>query len=346
MKTSSSKRLTFYISIILSLISILFTILNVYSNNLLLTLSVSIPIFFIIVYYLVHYLLNHYIYDKIKPIYKTIQDFNVSKDKLKKEEKNRDIISKVNKDVSDWTRQKAKEIEKLKELGNYRKEFLGNVSHELKTPIFNIQGYILTLLEGGLEDPNVNRLYLKRTAKSIDRMISIVEDLETISKLESGKLKLNYEKFDIIKLVEDVFDIHQRLAKESSIDLKFITDIEKPIIVNADRKRIFQVLSNLVENALKYGRKNGKVTAGFFDMNKNILVEIADNGYGIDKKDLPRIFERFYRIDKSRSREQGGTGLGLSIVKHIIEAHKQTINVKSTVNEGTSFTFTLEKGNK
>ncbi len=346
MKTSSSKRLTFYISIILSLISILFTILNVYSNNLLLTLSVSIPIFFIIVYYLVHYLLNHYIYDKIKPIYKTIQDFNVSKDKLKKEEKNRDIISKVNKDVSDWTRQKAKEIEKLKELGNYRKEFLGNVSHELKTPIFNIQGYILTLLEGGLEDPNVNRLYLKRTAKSIDRMISIVEDLETISKLESGKLKLNYGKFDIIKLVEDVFDIHQRLAKESSIDLKFITDIEKPIIVNADRKRIFQVLSNLVENALKYGRKNGKVTAGFFDMNKNILVEIADNGYGIDKKDLPRIFERFYRIDKSRSREQGGTGLGLSIVKHIIEAHKQTINVKSTVNEGTSFTFTLEKGNK
>jgi two-component system phosphate regulon sensor histidine kinase PhoR len=235
------------------------------------------------------------------------------------------------------------EIERLKELERYRKDFVGNVSHELKTPIFNIQGYILTLLEGGLEDPNINKLYLTRTEKSIDRMISIVEDLESINKLETGELKPQYSVFDIVKIVDDVFELEQRLSKERKISLLFDNKPDKQLLVKADKKRIIEVLANLVTNGLKYGKKNGFVKVGFYDFDDKIMIEVTDNGIGVDKKDLSRIFERFFRVDKSRSREQGGTGLGLSIVKHIIEAHNQTINVQSVLNEGTTFTFTLEK---
>jgi two-component system phosphate regulon sensor histidine kinase PhoR len=220
---------------------------------------------------------------------------------------------------------------------------VGNVSHELKTPIFNIQGYILTLLEGGLEDPSINKLYLTRTEKSIDRMISIVEDLESINKLETGELKPQFSIFDIVKIVEDVIEMEQRLAKERKIWLTFTDKPDKPLMVKADKKRIIEVLTNLVVNGLKYGKKNGFVKVGFYDFDDKIMIEVTDNGIGIDKKDLSRVFERFFRVDKSRSREQGGTGLGLSIVKHIIEAHNQTINVQSVLNEGTTFTFTLEK---
>jgi len=245
--------------------------------------------------------------------------------------------------VEEWAKNKIDEIARLKDLEKYRKEFVGNVSHELKTPIFNIQGYILTLLEGGIDDPAINKLYLKRTEKSIDRMISIVEDLESITKLESGELKPNYIKFDIVKLTEDAFDLEQRVAQEQKISLEFNPRPDKPIMVRADKKRIMEVMTNLIVNGIKYGKRKGFVKVAFYDLHDNILVEVEDNGIGIEKNDLPRIFERFYRVDKSRSREQGGTGLGLSIVKHIIEAHKQTINVKSVIDKGTTFTFTLEK---
>jgi two-component system phosphate regulon sensor histidine kinase PhoR len=220
---------------------------------------------------------------------------------------------------------------------------VGNVSHELKTPIFNIQGYILTLLEGGLEDPNINKLYLNRTEKSIDRMISIVEDLESINKLETGELKPKFSVFDIVKIVEEVYELEQRLSRERQISLLIADKPDKPLLVKADKKRIIEVLTNLVVNGIKYGKKHGFVKISFYDFDDKIMLEVSDNGIGIDKKSLLRIFERFYRVDKSRSREQGGTGLGLSIVKHIIEAHNQTINVQSVLNEGTTFTFTLEK---
>ena len=236
------------------------------------------------------------------------------------------------------------EIERLRDLEKYRKDFVGNVSHELKTPIFNIQGYILTLLDGGLEDPEINRLYLERTEKSIDRMINVVEDLESITKLESGELKLNPEIFDISKLVEEVFELELREATERGISMNLNLATGKPFLVRADKKRIFEAMRNLIGNAIKYGRRDGHVTVAFYDMNNLLLTEVNDDGIGIDKKDLPRIFERFYRVDKSRSRTQGGTGLGLSIVKHIIEAHKQKIHVKSVPEGGTTFTFTLEKG--
>lgn len=288
--------------------------------------------------------MNHFIYDKIKPLYKTIREIPVQKKKeIKASGSTNNIIADVQKEVETWAKNQTDEIARLRHLEKYRKEFVGNVSHELKTPIFNIQGYILTLLDGGIDDPNINKQYLKRTEKSIDRMISIVEDLESITKLESGELKLNIEHFDIVKLAEDVFELQHMLAKDHKTKLQFTTKPDKPIWVRADKKRMMEVVTNLVVNGIKYGKKKGFVHIGFYDLHDSIMVEVSDNGIGIEKNDVQRIFERFYRVDKSRSREQGGTGLGLSIVKHIIEAHEQTINVKSAVDKGTTFTFTLEK---
>jgi two-component system, OmpR family, phosphate regulon sensor histidine kinase PhoR len=232
----------------------------------------------------------------------------------------------------------------LKKMETFRRDFLGNVSHELKTPIFNIQGYVLTLLDGGLEDKTINREYLLRTEKSIDRMITIVEDLETISKLESGAEKLKIIKFDLLQMTKDVMEFLEMKAKQKNIQISFAANYEKPVFVAADRQQINQVMINLIDNSLKYGNENGKTKISFFDMDENILVEITDDGIGIEKQDVPRIFERFYRTDKSRSREQGGSGLGLAIVKHIIEAHKQTINVRSAIGAGSTFAFTLKKG--
>jgi two-component system phosphate regulon sensor histidine kinase PhoR len=305
---------------------------------------VGLILFFLVAFYAIQFTIYKFILEKIRPIYKII-DFVPQKGKEVKLGLNPGFVelSEVEQDVENWAHNQLQEIERLKELERYRKDFVGNVSHELKTPIFNIQGYILTLLEGGLEDPSINKLYLTRTEKSIDRMISIVEDLESINKLETGELKPNFSVFDIVKIAEDVIEMEQRLAKERKIWLTFADKPDKPLMVKADRKRIIEVLTNLVVNGLKYGKKNGYVKVGFYDFDDKIMVEVSDNGIGIDKKDLSRVFERFYRVDKSRSREQGGTGLGLSIVKHIIEAHNQTINVQSVLNEGTTFTFTLEK---
>jgi two-component system phosphate regulon sensor histidine kinase PhoR len=252
----------------------------------------------------------------------------------------------VGAEVSQWAIHKQDEIKRLKELEIYRKEFVGNVSHELKTPIFNIQGYILTLIDGGIDDNRINLLYLQRTVKSIDRMISIVEDLESINKLESGELTLNMENFNLVRLVEDVFEIEHMIAKDRKIKLVIDHKMDVPVMVYADKKRIMEVMSNLVVNGIKYGRKGGIVKVCFYDLNDQVMVEVKDMGIGIEKDNLPRIFERFYRVDKHRSREQGGTGLGLAIVKHIIEAHNQTINVKSQVDVGTTFNFTLLKAEK
>ncbi len=245
--------------------------------------------------------------------------------------------------VISYTQKRAKEIKKLRRLEKYRKEFLGNVSHELKTPIFNIQGYILTLLDGGLEDPEVNREYLERTEKSINRMISIIEDLESITKLEAGELKLHLEDFDVVKLIKEVFELQDTNRNKYNINLDFKKNYDKPIMVHADKSRIMEVVNNLVVNSIFYGNRGGTTTVGIDEMGKTYLVEIADDGIGIEESEIPRIFERFYRTDRSRSRDRGGTGLGLSIVKHIIEAHRQTITVRSEPGIGSSFSFTLSK---
>lgn len=300
-------------------------------------------IIFIAVFIFSSSYINRIIFQKIIPLYKTIQNVSTSKKDISDDFEDTDILKAMKKDVILWAKRKSLEIAHLQQLEKYRREYLGNVSHELKTPLFNIQGYVLTLLDGGLEDRSVNRQYLERAEKSINRLISIINDLESISRLESGELKLELIKCNIIKVFEESFEMHEMMAKERGIKLKFAHKTDKPIFVLADKKRIQEAINNLVANSIKYGRKNGTTTVDFIDLADNILIEVTDNGIGIEQKDIPRIFERFYRTDKSRSREMGGTGLGLSIVKHIIEAHQQTINVRSTVEEGSSFSFTLKK---
>lgn len=346
MQTSSPKQLAIIIAIVSSLITALAdgSILLFKNTNYFVSLIFITLVVFISVFLIVFYSLNNFIFEKIKPLYKAIHSVNYSEEILKQDIEEKDIIRDVQNDVLNWARNKTKEISQLRQLEKYRREFLGNVSHELKTPIFNIQGYVLTLLDGGLEDESINRLYLERTEKSVNRLISIVNDLESISRLESGELKIEYTHFNIVRLVEEAFEEHEMLAHEREISLKFARNQDKALQVFADKKRIQEVINNLVVNSLKYGKQGGKTTVGFYDMEDNIMVEISDNGIGISDKDLPRIFERFYRTDKSRSREMGGTGLGLAIVKHIIEAHNQTINVRSELNIGTSFAFTLRKG--
>ncbi|MCB0396140.1 MAG: sensor histidine kinase [Flavobacteriales bacterium] len=301
---------------------------------------------FVISFLVMRYTIGHFIYRKIKLIYKTIQK-EKSKKLEKKEETSsiihEDLMARVNMDVQAWADSQRQEIDRLVADEQYRKEFLGNVSHELKTPIFNIQGYILTLLEGGLEDESINRDYLQRADKSVDRLIHIVEDLETISQLEAGHLELDMDKFDVVALTRDILKSQELVARDSSITLGFKDHDEKPREAMADKERIRQVITNLIVNSIRYGKKGGQTEVRFYDMDENWLVEISDDGIGIPKKHLPRIFERFFRVDKSRSRERGGTGLGLSIVKHIIEAHGQTINVRSTEGVGSTFSFTLEK---
>ncbi len=251
------------------------------------------------------------------------------------------IISEVNQEMLSFASNQTREIDRLKEMEKYRKEYIGNVSHELKTPIFNIQGYVLTLLDGGLEDPSINRKYLERTEKSINRLISIIEDLETISRHEAGELKLEYENFNIVQLVEEVFEAQEIRAKKREIKLQFDKKYKKSVLVCADKMRIFQVLANLITNSIYYGKAGGKTQVSISAVRNKILIEVNDDGIGIAPNDIHRVFERFFRVDKSRSREQGGTGLGLAIVKHIIEAHKETIRVKSRLKKGSSFIFSL-----
>jgi two-component system phosphate regulon sensor histidine kinase PhoR len=253
-----------------------------------------------------------------------------------------DPIERFNAEIIQLSNDRQKELEHLQKLENYRKEFLGNVSHELKTPIFNIQGYVATLIDGGIYDPKINIEYLKRADKSVDRMINIIDDLETISQLETGTLSLDLEKFNIVEMIHDVCKQIEIQAQKKNITLKVITEKDN-IKVFADRFRIRQVFSNLLSNSIKYGKEHGETSITINTDKEKATITISDDGIGIEEKHLPRIFERFYRVDKGRSREQGGTGLGLSIVKHIIEAHNQTISVSSKENQGTTFIFTLPK---
>ncbi len=285
--------------------------------------------------------LKHYIYRKIKLIYKTIHRYKLKEDDAIHPRE--DIWIKVQEDVSTWATEKNQEVSDLKKLEEYRRNYLGNISHELKTPIFNIQGYVHTLLDGALKDDKVNLLYLQRASKNIDHLQTIIDDLETINRLESGQLLLEMRAFDIRTLTEEVIEDMEIRAKEKNIKITLKEGANKRFKVKADRDAIRQVLSNLITNSIKYGKRDGSTKIGFYDMDSYLLVEVADTGYGIPQKHLNHVFDRFYRVDKSRSREEGGSGLGLSIVKHIIEAHHQTIHVRSTEGVGSTFGFTLQK---
>lgn len=312
-----------------------------------LDLAISLLSFFIgfiISFFTIYVLYNNIIFERIDKMYELVkeqQPKEIPNTEFQLEEV--DSITRLEDEIIKMVQERNKESEQNRNLDSYRKEFLGNVSHELKTPIFNIQGYISTLIDGGINDPDINVEYLKRADKSVDRMIQIIDDLETISQLEIGTLELDVETYDIAQQVKDILDSLDFQAKRKSIKLQLSKKYDKPILVKADKYRIRQVLVNLITNSIKYGKPNGKTTISLNLFDEQVIVEIKDNGIGIAEKHLPRLFERFYRVDKGRSREQGGTGLGLAIVKHIIEAHGETIDVNSTINEGTTFNFTLKR---
>ncbi len=298
---------------------------------------------FIASYLSVYYSLNRFIYNRLKIIYKTIGSWHQVKRGQQADKNSNDILGMVNQVVLEWHDKQQQKIDELQKMADYRREFLGNVSHELKTPIFNIQGYILTLLDGGLNDKKINKKFLEKTTKSVDRMIAIVQDLEEISKFESGVMNLNETVFNINELCREVREFLEVKADKNNMQIVIKETENSRINVLADKTRIRQVLINLVDNAINYSRlKGGRIIISFYDFHDNVLIEVSDNGIGISEESLPRIFERFYRVDKSRSREKGGTGLGLAIVKHIIEAHRQSITVRSKPEKGTTFSFTLK----
>ncbi len=297
----------------------------------------------LITYYAAYYTINQFIYNRVKLIFKTIHEIKAGTQLEEEQIARSTSIEMVEKEVAEWAEERKAEISELKEREMFRREFIGNVSHELKTPIFNIQGYILTLIDGGLEDEKINLKYLKRASKSVDRMINLIQDMDTLNKLESGILEVKRINFDLGRLIHDVLDMLEDSAKKRSIRLKAAFKRSEHYEVFADPNRIEQVLFNLIINAIKYGKRGGEVSVSIFGMDERFLVEISDDGMGIPEQDIARIFERFYRVDKSRTRDAGGSGLGLSIVKHIIDTHKETINVRSTEGVGSTFSFTLKK---
>lgn len=290
--------------------------------------------------------LRRFIYRKIKLIYKSIHSLKAPKTSEPTQLDMRiHIIDKVESEVVEWAKDWTHEIQNLKRLEEYRRDFIGNVSHELKTPIFNIQGYLYTLVDGGLDDPEITEKYLQRAIDNVERIAAIVQDLGLISRLESDKLQLEKTRFNIYRLVREVLDDMEWQAAQRHISMELKEHAAQPFFVYADRELIRQVIINLVSNSIKYGKERGRTLVGLYDLDKSVLVEVSDNGNGIEQQHLNRLFERFYRVDKGRSRDQGGTGLGLAIVKHIVEAHNETINVRSRMGVGSTFGFTLEKVN-
>jgi two-component system phosphate regulon sensor histidine kinase PhoR len=309
-------------------------------------LLISFGISFVTSFLVFYYLLEKYIYTKIKLIYKLIHNLKLGKD-LKEalgEYVSSDPINDVENEVKEWAGAKKKEIDLLKKQEQFRREFLSNVSHEFKTPLFAIQGYIETLQDCLTDDPEMAMKFLKKAENNVERLSYLINDLDSISKLETGEIPINYQKFDFVPLAKEVMEGLEDSAANHHIKLSFKEKYTTPTIVNADREKVRQILINLLQNSLKYGKDNGSTAIKIFELHDQFLIEVTDDGIGIEEKHLTRLFERFYRIDSHRSRKEGGTGLGLSIVKHILEAHQQTISVRSTPNIGTTFAFTLEKG--
>ena len=302
---------------------------------------IAIVVLFIISFFIIQYRAEHFIYRRLKKIYEDVSILDVND--LKKDSVTTDIEQLSNK-MQTYAEGKELEIKSLTERDSFRRDFLGNVAHELKTPLFTVQGYILTLLEGGMDDKNIRLKYLERANKGVERLVAVTKDLDMIAKLETDGLKIDKEVFNILEIIQNVFDLLEMKAKKRNIILKFDRIYEFPIFVIGDIEKTEQVLINLVVNSIKYGKPGGTtiVTADDYDHNK-FVIRVIDNGEGIKQQHFPRLFERFYRVDQSRSREQGGSGLGLSIVKHIVEAHNQKILLKSTFRQGSEFSFTMEK---
>lgn len=305
------------------------------------SIIISIIALFIISFFIIQYRAEHFIYRRLRKIYQEVSILNVND--LKRESATTDI-DKLSKSMQKFVEGKRLEIKSLTERDSFRRDFLGNVAHELKTPLFTVQGYILTLLEGAVNDKEIRMKYLNRANKGVERLVAVIKDLDMIAKLENEGTKLDIEVFNILELIQNVFDLFEMKAKKRNISLKFDKVYEFPVFVKGDIEKIEQVLINLVVNSIKYGNPNGTTYVGVESYSdKKFIIKVTDNGEGIKKEHISRLFERFYRVDQSRSREQGGSGLGLSIVKHIVEAHNENILLKSTFGKGSEFSFTLEK---
>jgi len=292
-------------------------------------------------FFVIQYRVEHFIYRRVKKIYDDVSLLESSN--FRNQPITTDMAT-LTREVQKFATDKKLEIEMLKVREEYRREFLGNVSHELKTPLFTVQGYLSTLLDGAMNDKSIRKKYLERAEKGVERLIYIVQDLDMITKLEVGDLNLEITRFDVVKLVQSVFDLLEMEASKKDILLMFDMKYNKPVMVLGDREKIEQVVINLVVNSIKYGKENGSTEVSIESLTDNkVIVRVTDNGEGIEKQNISRLFERFYRVDKSGSRDAGGSGLGLAIVKHIIEAHDEKIYVESQFGSGSEFSFTLEK---
>ncbi|TDQ09308.1 sensor histidine kinase [Pedobacter metabolipauper] len=326
-------------------VAISISLVNFYFQKSLYYMLIAFGASFLTSFVVFYYLLEKYIYSKIVLIYKMIHNLKLGKD-LKDalgEYVSSDPINDVENEVKEWAGAKKREIDVLKKQEQFRREFLSNVSHEFKTPLFAIQGYIDTLQDCLIDDPETAAKFLVKAANNVERLSYLINDLDSISKLESGEVPINYQKFDFVVLAKEVMESLEDKASKRGIKLSFKEKYTHPAFVNADREKVRQVMINLVSNSIKYGKENGSTAIKIFELHDQYLIEVTDDGIGIDEKHLPRLFERFYRIDTHRSRQVGGTGLGLAIVKHILEAHQQIISVRSTLQIGTTFAFTLEK---
>ncbi|MGB0145998.1 MAG: sensor histidine kinase [Flavobacteriaceae bacterium] len=297
-------------------------------------------VFFLFSFWVIKYYTERLIYRQIKKIYKDVQGLEDAKIDQSPVTMDLNVLTQ---EVERFTENRQLELTTLKDREAYRREFMGNVAHELKTPLFTVQGYVLTLLDGAMKDKSVRKKYLQRANKAVERLIYIVKDLDMITKIEMGGLTLDQESFNIIELVQNAFDLLEMKAEKKEISLVFDRDYQDSIMVNADRERIQQVLTNLVDNSIKYGKQSGTTEVAINQLSEDrCLVRITDNGEGIEQEHMGRLFERFYRVDKSGSRAVGGSGLGLAIVKHLIEAHGEKIYVESQFGVGSEFSFTLE----
>lgn len=296
---------------------------------------------FLISFFALQYRIEKFIYKRIKKIYDDVallESTSLASDPITTD------MRTLTAEIEKFAQDKKIEIDTLKIREEYRKDFLGNVSHELKTPLFTVQGYLETLLDGAMDDKSIRKKYITRANKAVDRLIYIVKDLDLITKLEVGDLNLERQDFNVIDLIQSVFELLEMKAAKKNIILTFDSAYDDPIMVNADMEKIQQVLTNLLVNSIKYGNDNGTTEVSVENLIKNkVIIRVTDNGEGIPKQHIPRLFERFYRVDQSGSRREGGSGLGLAIVKHVIEAHGEKIYVESAPDVGSEFSFTLEK---
>lgn len=341
----NSRVIALFLGIVISLFSVVY--LNFFTHVSLKGLFFNVFITFSISALCVYLTLEFLVFKQIEEIYTLLEkikkhDYNL---KLKKEKENlANPWGKIKREIADFASKKQLEINELKKLETFRREFLADVSHELKTPIFAAQGFVHTLIDGAIDDLVVRDKFLEKAAKSLDGLNILVQDLITISQLEIGEIKMHYQNFDLVKLTNDIFEQLDETARVRGAKLRFYKNTPKSSYVFADKNRINQVLTNLIVNAIKYGKDKGNIVVSLVIENEFVFVSVKDDGPGIEPHHLPRIFERFYRIDRSRAKDRGGTGLGLAIVKHILEAHNSKVFVSSKPGNGTIFSFKLKKG--